>query len=78
MRDNPDNNILRNLVGKETDHTNDPETPPQSEVARNPNHTNISDVARENQSEHITQSDHIARNPDHTNIRKDVARKRKH
>jgi hypothetical protein len=53
MRDNPDNNTLRNLVGKEADHINDPETPPQSEVARNLDHTNISDITRENQSEYI-------------------------
>jgi hypothetical protein len=72
MRDNPDNDTLGNLVGREADHTSDPETPPQSEIARNPNHTNVKeatkrvgDVVREKER----QSDHTARNErrsDHT------------
>ena len=41
MRDNPDNNTLGNLVGTEADSISDPETPPQSEVARNPDQINI-------------------------------------
>jgi hypothetical protein len=34
IKDNPDNDTLGNLVGREAGDS-DPETPPQSEVARN-------------------------------------------
>ena len=59
MRDNPDNNTLGNLVGTEADSISDPETPPQSEVARNPDQININktinklagDIKRENDNQ---------------------------
>jgi hypothetical protein len=41
MRDNPDNNTLGNLVRIEANSISDPEIPPQSEVARNPDQINI-------------------------------------
>jgi hypothetical protein len=63
MRDNPDNNMLGNLVGREADNS-DPETPSQNQVARDPDYINISevidnrvnDVVREN-SDHINISE---------------------
>ena len=44
MRDNPDHDTLGNLVGKEAGSDSDPETPPQSEIARNPDHIDINKV----------------------------------
>jgi hypothetical protein len=41
MRDNPDNDTLGNLVRTKANSISDPETTPQSEIARNPNQTNI-------------------------------------
>jgi Reverse transcriptase (RNA-dependent DNA polymerase)/Integrase core domain len=47
MRDNPDHDTLGNLVGKEAGNDSDPETPPQSEIARNPDHIDINKVIDE-------------------------------
>ena len=47
MRDNPDHDTLGNLVGKEAGSDSDPETPPQSEIARNPDHIDINKVIDE-------------------------------
>ena len=44
MRDNPNNDTLGNLVGKEAGDDSDPETPPQSDVARDPDQTNIKEA----------------------------------
>jgi hypothetical protein len=44
MRDNPDHDTLGNLVGREAGNGSSPETPPQSEIARNPDHIDINKV----------------------------------
>jgi hypothetical protein len=44
MRGNPDHDTLGNLVGREAGNGSDPETPPQSEIARDPNQINIQKV----------------------------------
>jgi len=75
MRDNPDNDTLGNLVGREADNISDPETPPQSEIARIPDQTNIQetvcrrvdDVAGEKEDQSGR-----ARNPDQTNIHETI------
>jgi hypothetical protein len=44
MRDNPDHDTLGNLVGEEAGNGSGPETPPQSEIARNPDQIDINKV----------------------------------
>lgn len=44
MRDNPDNDTLRNLIGREANKASDPKIPPQSEIAQVRRQIDINEV----------------------------------